>query len=177
MRMVNNLMTNRKNIFILRLINALFFVVLLYVQYNGAFTIKIAQANPMLPLALLVAVCMFCSEITAAISGLLIGIFIDTVASTPQGFNAAVFMILGLGSSLIVRYLFNNNIFSGIALCALCTTVYFILRWVFCVAFSANLTENLTYLMQIAFPSVLYTSAFSIPFYYLEKKLYSKFYK
>lgn len=175
--MVNSLMTNRKNIFVLRLINALIFIVLLYVQYNGVFTIKIAQINPMLSLALLVMICIFSSEITSAISGLLVGIFVDTVASTPQGFNAITFMILGLAASLIIKHLFNNNIFSAVALCAICAAVYYLLRWMISIAFWASFTESLTYLMQIAFPSVLYTSVFAIPFYYLEKKLYNKFYK
>ncbi len=177
LRVVNSLMTSRKNIFKLRLINTLLFAVLIFIQYNGAFSLKIMQANPMLPLALLVTVCMFCSDITAAISGLLIGIFMDTAAATPQGFNAITLLILGLATALIVRHLFNNNILSAIALCVLCASVYFLLRFIFCLAFSASLTENLTYLMQTAFPSVLYTAIFSVPFYYLERTLYNKFYK
>ena len=170
-------MKNRNNIFKLRLINTLIFIVLLYIQYNGVFTISISRANPMLPLALLVAICMFCSEITAAISGLIVGIFVDTVAATPPGFNAITFMILGVCASLVVKYLFNNNIFAGVALCALCTTFYLLLRWAFCIAFSANFSENLTYIMRTIFPSILYTAVFAIPFYYLERKLYGKFYK
>ena len=177
LKVVNSLMTNRKNIFILRLINTLIFIVLFYVQYNGVFTIGIATANPMLPLALLVTVCMFSSELTSAISGLLLGIFIDSVASTPPGFNAIVFMIIGVASSLIVKHLFNNNVLSSAALCALCSAFYYLLRWLFCIAFSANLTDNLFYIMQIVFPSVLYTAILAIPFYYIEKKLYNKFYK
>lgn len=170
-------MTNRKYVFVLRLINTLFFIALLFVQYNGIFTLRIARVNPMLPLALLVVICMFCSETTAAISGLLVGIFVDTVASTPQGFNAITFMVLGLAASLIVRHLFNNNIFSAAALCALCSTAYYLLRWAFGIAFGATFTENLTYLMQIVLPSVLYTSVFAIPFYFIERKFYNKFYK
>ena len=170
-------MKSRKNIFILRLINGIMFTILIYIQYNSVFTIRIATANPLLPIALLIPVCVFCSEITAAISGLAIGIFMDTVAATPQGFNAITLMLLALASGLIIRHLFNNNILSSIVLCALCSTVYFLLRWCFCFAFSVSLAENLTYLMQTAFPSVLYTAVFSVPFYYLEKVLYDKFYK
>ncbi len=169
-------MKSQKNIFILRLINTLLFIALIFIQYNAVFSIKIIQANPMLPIALLVAVCMFCSELTAAISSLIVGIFIDSVAATPQGFNAVVFLIAGLATALIVRYLFNNNIFSALALCAMTTTFYFLLRWLFCYAFLLSLTENLTYLMRTVFPSILYTTVFTIPFYYLEKILYKKFY-
>ena len=170
-------MTNRKNVFKLRLINTLLFIVLFYIQYNGVFTIKIASANPMLTLALLVTVCMFSSELTSAISGLLLGIFVDSVASTPPGFNAIIFMIIAVASSLIVKHLFNNNVWAGAALCALCAVFYYLLRWVFCIAFTTSLKDNLTYIMETIFPSVLYTAVFAIPFYFIEKKLYNKFYK
>lgn len=173
----NSLMKNKKNIFTLRLINILLFVLLVFVQYNATFSIKIAHANPMLPLALLVAICMFCSELTGAISGLIVGIFIDSTASTTQGFNATVFMILGLCVTLIIRHLFNNNIFSAVTLCLLCSAVYYLIRWIFYYIGSVSLTENLTYLMQTILPSVLYTAVFIIPFYYLERYLYKKFYK
>ena len=82
LRMVNSPMTNRKNIFLLRLINTLLFFALFFIQYNGVFTISIASANPMLPLALLVTVCMFSSELTSAISGLLLGIFVRLPSHT-----------------------------------------------------------------------------------------------
>ena len=169
-------MTDRKKVFILRLINTLFFILLIAFQYNGVFSIKILSANPMLPLALLVACCMFSSELTAAFTGLLVGIFTDSAASTPQGFHAAVFMLIAVAVSLIAKHLFNNNIFASFALCLLCSIFYYVLRWIFCLAFSLSFTENLTYLMRTAFPSALYTAIFIIPFYYLERALYNKFY-
>ena len=170
-------MTSRKNIFMLRFINAILFILLIFVQYNGVFSIKIGFANPSLPLSLLICTAMFSSELTAAITGLVVGIFVDGVASTPTGFNAILFLLFGLSISLIVRHLFNNNIYSAIALCSLFTFIYLVLRWAFCLAFFATLTENLTYIMQTILPSVLYTTFFSIPFYFCEKALYKKFYK
>lgn len=170
-------MKSRRNIFKLRFINVLLFAVLTFIQYSATFSIKISHANPLLPLTLLVIICMFCSELTAAISGLIVGIFMDTAAATPSGFNAIILMVISLAVALIIRHLFNNNIFSAIALCLLCSTAYYLLRWGISFAFSASLAENLTYLMQMVFPSVLYTSIFAVPFYYLEKKLYSIFYK
>ncbi len=176
-RVVNSPMENKKSVFTLRLINALLFILLFLVQYNGIFTIKIVAATPMLPIALLIAICMFCSELRGALTGLVVGIFVDTVASTPQGFNAIIFCILGLTAVLITKHLFNNNVLSAISLCALCTLFYFIIRWIFCLSLSLSFTENLTYLMGIIFPSCLYTCIFIVPFYYLEKFLYKKFYK
>ncbi|MDO4607918.1 MAG: hypothetical protein Q4B40_01850 [Clostridia bacterium] len=169
-------MTSTKNIFKLRFINTLLFIVLLFIQYNGVFTLKIATANPMLPISLFVVICMFCSELSSVISGMIIGVFMDSVVATPAGFNAIFLMILGISIALIVRHLFNNNIMSAIALCLMSATAYFLLRWLFCFAFSVSFSETLTYLMQTAFPSVLYTTVFTVPFYYLERFLYKKFY-
>lgn len=170
-------MKSRKNIFKLRLINTLIFIVLIFVQYNTVFSIKIFGINPMLPLSLLVCCCMFASELTSSLTGLIIGIFLDGMTSTPPGFNSILLFIMGLAVSLAVRHLFNNNMFSAVSLCAICTLIYLLLRWTFGIAFGATLTENLTYITQIIFPSVVYTSLFSIPFYYIEKSLYKKFYK
>ena len=170
-------MTSQKSILKLRLINTGIFALLLCIQYSGIFNIKIMNANPLISLALLVAICMFCSELTAALSGVILGVFMDTVTATPPAFNAIVLLVIGLAVALIVRHLFNNNIFSAIALCAMCSTAYYILRWLLEFAFLSSLSENLIYLLQTALPSIIYTSIFIVPFYFLEKKLYKKFYK
>lgn len=170
-------MINAKRIYLLRTVNALLFFVLILLQYSTVINLKIRNANPMLPLALLVAVAMFSSELTASISGLLVGIFIDAAASTPPAFNALLFLGLGLAVSLIIRHLFNNNVFSAITLCLICGFTYFLLRWLVCMAFSLSFSENLIYLIQFAFTSTLYTALFIIPFYYFEKFLYGKFYR
>ncbi len=169
-------MRSTKNIFLLRFINTIIFTILIFIQYNGVFSLKIGNANPMLPLALLVVISMFCSELSSCINGLIVGFFIDCVASTPDGFNAIILFLLGLGVSITVRHLFNNNIWSALALCGIAGIIYFIIRWVFSIAFSLSFTENLTYLIRYALPSVFYTAVFVAPFYFLEKKLYKKLY-
>ncbi|MEE1053094.1 MAG: rod shape-determining protein MreD [Acutalibacteraceae bacterium] len=169
-------MTDRKKVLTLRIINAVFFIILILFQYNTVFEIKIRNATPLLPLALIVACCMFSSELTAAFTGLTVGVFLDCVSSTPQGFNAIIFMVTALAVSLIAKHLFNNNIFAAFTLCFLCSVFYFLTRWIFCFAFSLSLSENLNYLMRFALPGSLYTSVFIIPLYYLEKALYNKFY-
>ena len=169
-------MTDRKNILILRVINALLFIIFMFIQYNGIFNIKIMSANPILPLALLVACCMFASEFTSAFTGLAVGIFIDGVSSTPSGFNTFIFMIIAIAVSLIAKHLFNNNVLAAFTLCLLCCVFYFTVRWFFCFAFSLSFTENLTYLMSCALPSAVYTAVLMIPIYFLEKFLYNRFY-
>ena len=44
---------------------------------------------------------LFCSELTATISGLILGVFIDTITATPPGYNSILFLVLGLAVSLI----------------------------------------------------------------------------
>ncbi len=151
-------------------INLFLFVVLLLFQYNSGISIKIAGANPLLPLALLFAVSMFVGELSAALIGLAVGVYMDGITATPVGFNAIILFLLALLVSLTVKYLFNNNIRSAIAVCLIATGIYFAFRWLLGFAFS-GIDISLGYLTQFALPSTLYTSAFMIPFYYLEKYL------
>ena len=169
-------MTDRKKVFILRIINALLFIIFIFIQYNGIFNLRLMSANPMLPLALLVACCMFASEFTSAFTGLAVGIFVDGVSSTASGFIAIIFMVIAVAVSLIAKHLFNNNVFAAFTLCLLCCIFYFTVRWIFCFAFSLSFTENLTYLMSCALPSAVYTAVLIIPMYFLQKFLYNKFY-
>ena len=169
-------MKSQKNLFILRLINVALFVVLIFIQYSSNFSLKIKVANPMLPLALLVSICMFYSEIRGAVTGLIVGVFVDAYSSTPSGLNAILFMLLGLAAVLIIKHLFNNNVLSAIALCFICSQIYFVFRWLFTFAFYTTFTENISYLLNTAIPSSLYTSILIIPFYYFEKFLFKKFY-
>lgn len=167
-------MEKQKKFLGLHIVNALLFIILFLIQYNASFSINISSASPILPLTLLVVVCMVYSELRGAITGLMVGIFIDSVSSTPQGFNAIAFCILGLISVLTVKHLFNNNILSAISLCAICSFIYFVIRWIFTYAFYVSFTENMEYLITTAVPSCIYTAVLVIPFYYLEKYIYKK---
>ena len=170
-------MKSHKKVSIVHLLNVLLLILLCLIQYNSVFSIKIHTASPMLPLALLIAISMFCSELRGALTGLVVGIFVDAVATTPQGFNAITFAFVGLASVLITKHLFNNNILSAIALCALGALFYFVARWIFSTIFSLSFIENLNYFMWVILPSTVYTSILIIPFYYLEKLLYKNYYK
>lgn len=151
-------------------VNFLIFILALLLQYNDSFTIKIATANPMLPLAALVCFSMFASETASALTGLVIGIFADSAAGTPVGFNTILFFVISLAATLIVRYLFNNNYRSAIALVLLSALFYFTARWLISFAFG-GLETSLGYIMRFAIPSVIYTSLFAVPLYYLQKFL------
>lgn len=163
-------MSDRKLKFSYIAINFLLFALSLLIQYNDSFTIKIYSANPMLPLALLVSFSMFASETASCLVGLVVGIFADSAAGTPVGFNTVLFFMVGLAVSLMVRYLFNNNYRSALVLCLICACVYFAARWLIGFAFSGFQT-SIGYLMRFAAPSIAYTCVFSIPLYFLQKFL------
>ena len=169
-------MTAKKGKIIFTVINALIFFALFILHYTDFISIKIANANPFIPLAFFVAICMFCSEISAFFSGLICGIVIDTSASTYIGFNSILFMIIGLIVAFTVHYLFNNNIRSCITLSLICTAVYFLMRWLFFHAFGIGFGNSVNYLLTITLPSIIYTFIFVIPFYYFERFLKSKLY-
>ena len=151
-------------------VNFLLFVLALLIQYNDSFTMKIHSANPMLPLVVLVSFSMFASEMSSCFTGLIVGIFADSVSGMPVGFNTILFFIIGLAVSLMVRYLFNNNYRSAVMLCLICAGVYFLARWLIGFAFG-GLQTSLGYLMRFAVPSIVYTCVFAIPLYYLQKFL------
>ena len=163
---------SRKALFVF-LINAAIFFILLLFHYSGA-SIRIATANPISALALLVAVIMFSSELTGVCAGVILGVFMDSVSMTPQGFNTVTLMLLSFAATIISHYVFNRNIQSAATLCLLFVTVYFLARWLVVFAFSGDIEGGFNYLITTAAPSDIYTTVFIVPFFYLERYLFSK---
>ena len=86
----------RKKSLALYFLNALLFAVLYFVDRGVSPLIKISSATPFLILSLLIAFCMFSGEWTAAVSGIILGIFADSDASTGSFFNTVCFVIIAL---------------------------------------------------------------------------------
>ena len=166
-------MKSLKKPFIIGLINAILFFILVIFHYSGA-SLKIGSANPFSALALLVAVIMFSGELTGVVSGTLLGIVLDGVSSTPIGFNTITLSLISFLAVLISHYLFNRNLKSALALCLICAALYFAARWLVLFTFAGDIKGSFTYLLSFAATSAIYTTLFIIPFFYLEKKLFSK---
>ncbi len=163
---------NRSKSFGIFLLNFLILAVLFILHYTKAFQIGSIRANPITVIPFLVAFSMFNEEWAAAFTGMATGIFMDSSSAAAGGFHTVVLGLIGLAVSFIVHYLFNNNLRSAIALSLLAALFYFVLRWLFFHAIGGNTDDSIYYLMQYALPSVLYTSIFIFPFYYLQKKFY-----
>ncbi len=165
--------TQKKSAFV-TVVNILIFLLLMLFNSTDIISIAIGGANPFIPLSFLVAFCMFYEEIPSVLAGLLVGTLLDGFSATPMCFNSIVFMLIGLFTAVTVRYFFNNNIRSAIALCIICSLFYFTARWVFTYMFSASQAESLIYLFRYDFPSAVYTTVFIVPFYYLERLINKK---
>ncbi|MBR5923615.1 MAG: rod shape-determining protein MreD [Clostridia bacterium] len=163
-------MSNKKAALIF-LINAAMFTVLILFHYSGA-SIKIMNANPLSALALLITVIMFSSELTGVLTGVAVGIVLDSVAATPPGFNTAVLTLISFGAAIISHYLFNRNLKAALTLCLIASAVYFAARWLVGFAFAGDINASLNYLFRYAAPSAIYTAVFAVPFFYLEKRLF-----
>ena len=155
-------------------INILIFLVLMLFNSTDIMPIALWGAKPFLPLAFLVAFCMFYEEIPSVLTGLLVGTLLDGFSATPVCFNSIILIIIGLFTAITVHYFFNNNIRSAIALCIICSLFYFTARWIFPYMFSVSQAESLIYLFRYDFPSAIYTTVFIVPFYYLEKLINKK---
>lgn len=168
-------MYSSKKRHIIILIDFVLLVLSLIIHFSPLISLKIYGANPMLPLAFLVAVSMFSSELYSVVSGLLLGIFVDSVSSVSFGFNTCLFMIIGLFVALMSHYIFNNNIRAASALSAISGFIYFVLRWFFFDAITHSVSDSFSYLYKVAMPSVVYTAVISVLVYLLKKLLNKKF--
>lgn len=163
-------MTATKKKVLTVLLNAAMFFVLVLFHYSGA-SIKILTANPMAAIALLVAVIMFSSEAAGVFTGAALGIVLDSVTSTPIGFNTVTLIVISFAATLASHYLFNRNIKSALTLCLICSFLYFFARWIAGFAFAGDTEASFSYLFRYAAPSAVYTTLFMVPFFYIEKRL------
>ena len=166
-------MTERKRKTLFVLFNALLMAGLFIIQYNGVFSISIGGANPMLTLSLCVAFSMFASELDSVLFGMFTGFLTDGAAAGTKGFfNTLTFMLIALAVALTVRYLFNNNYRSAIALGVICGAVYYLARFAFCVP-KESIESGVGYLLSCSLPSVIYTAAVTPLLYFTEKRIFT----
>lgn len=156
-------------------INFALFALLLLLHTVGDSVIKIAGATPILTLSALIAFSMFASEWTSSFTGLVLGIFADSVSANGSLFNTVCYLLIALFVSVILHFLFNNNLRSSIAVGLIGSVFFFTLKWLIFFALSPNVQNSLPYLLYTALPSALYTAIAVVPFYYLERYLFKKY--
>ncbi len=107
---------------------------------------------------------MFLGEWGGAICGVISGIFVDAVSASGQCFHALLFLLLGCIAGLLVHYLLNNTLFTGLLLTFLSTAIYLLLEWVI-FYLVPGYGEPGNFLWNHCFQSLFWTTIFSLPFY------------
>lgn len=152
-------------------INILLGLLTLVLQFDGWFINIKYDIYPLIPLAFTVVVSMYASELSAFICGMVIGIFVDASSSVHYSFNTILYPLIAFFVSLLVHYLFNNNIRSCIVISFFAAVLLLSLRFV--VSYPLIGFNNLfRHFLNSVVPSALLTSIFSILFFYIEKKIF-----
>lgn len=163
-------MKNKTKTLCIAAFNILIFAILIIFHYSDSLIFYNMRLNPIAVIPFLVAFSMSNEEWVSTVTAMAAGFFMDSAAARFNCFHTFLFMILFLFVSFSVRYLFNNNIKTAIMLSLVTLFIYFLLRWLFFYAFIVSAKDNLFYLMYYALPSIIVTTLFIFPFYYLQRK-------
>lgn len=161
----------KKKQFLLILYNFLLFALVLLIHYSAGIDLSIKNAVPFAVLPLLTAFAVFSSPTVSAVTGLVVGIFMDSAANESLCFNAIFLMLAAVFVTVVSNNLFNKNIRSALLLSVIVSLVFYLLRWGIFYAFGMGVKDNLDYLLKFVFPSVIYTNIFIFPFFYIQKFL------
>ena len=164
-------MKNRARVISVAFLNIIFFSLLIIIHNTGGILPEGFRANTISVLPLLIAFSMFNKEWVSTVTGMVAGFFMDSVTAQTSSFHTIIFMIIALFVSFSVKYLFNNNFKTSIMLSITLSIFYFLMRWLFFHAFTSSAQDSVLYFMYYAMPSILFTSIFIIPFFFLQKKL------
>lgn len=164
--MIDAATKNRRNFTLaLQSVALLIFAIL---HYSDLVSLKIANANPIPAISLLVAVCVFSGMWRGVTMAFIYGMFMDTVASDSVCFNTLTITLVVLVCAVLITYYFNRNVFAVMVLGVISSVGYFVLKWLF-LFLIPGVAGQQYYLFSYALPSAFYTAAFIVPFYYIGK--------
>lgn len=149
------------------LLNILLFALCILLYGNAGTILKLNHATPFILLSLLVAFSVFSKISLSAVAGFISGAFIDSIANSSYCFNTIALMLLAVGVSLLSDRVFNKNLKGVTALCFLSCAAYYLFYWLIFINPSVDTTDSIAYLLQFALPSIIYTTLFIFPFYFL----------
>ena len=132
-------------------------------QTTSLLPLRIGNANPVLLLPLLVAVCCFYGEWYGLILGLILGIAEDGVANSIC-FHTILFLLLGLICGALSSYVLNKNLSASVFLSFGASLVYFVIKWLWFFVLKGYVGAG-AYFLGTILPSALYTALWIFPFY------------
>ena len=153
------------------LLNIPLAVIVLLLQFDSFIFDGSYNIYPLFPLALTVAVSMFASELGAFLCGMVIGIFVDSSSSVHFSFNTIFYALIAFSVSLLVHYLFNNNVRACIVLSFFSALILSALRFIFSYP-TIGFNNIFKHFLNSIVPSALITALFAILLYYIEKRIF-----
>ncbi len=152
-----------------KVLTAILFVFVCLFFCIGTIDLSIKNATPFTVLSLLTAYALFVSPTRSAVTGLAVGVFLDSTSGGTYCFNSVALMLISLFVCLIANNIFNKNLKASLVISLLASVTYFVLYWAIFYIIGCSLKESLTYLINFGLPSAVYTAVFILPFYYLFK--------
>lgn len=153
------------------LINLIIALPVLFFQFNGFIDSDKLNIFPLFPLGFIVVISMFCSELESFFWGLGIGILVDCSSSYRFSLNTILYPVIALAVSLLVHYLFNNNLRSCIVLSLFWAIFLSLIRYIM-FYYSSGLNNLFRGFLNNMIPSALLTTVFTVILYFIEKKIF-----
>lgn len=139
-------------------------------HYTSLIDISIKNVSPFILLPLIVGISMYRGELCGLIFGAVCGFACDAVSTSTVCFNTLTLMFTGFLVGLLAKNIFNKNLPGAAALSLLSSAAYHFLKW-FLTYFLPDVDGKVYVFLWQIIPSAIYTAAFIIPFFYLEKLL------
>lgn len=133
-------------------------------QSTGLLTLQIKTASALLILPAVIYAGYYFGDTLGGIIGFVAGALTDVYAST-LCYNTVLLAVIGFACGFITSHYFNKNLTAAIVLNAVCSALYFFLKWLLLYAF-IDPTPHIV-LRNYTLPSVLYTAAVGILIFFL----------
>ena len=153
-------------------IAVLYFFIFIFSRIPGL-SLTLFGITPILLIPALMAGAMFFKESYALITGVYVGVLLDSTTATGF-FNTATFAVIGFCAGILATHLLNKNLRAAALLTLIMSFVYYFAKWFFYILLG-NEPQKMAYLFQISIPSCVYTTLYIIPFYFLFRFIYKRF--
>lgn len=154
-------------------IAVLYFLIFIFSRIPGL-SLRVFGVTPILLIPALVAGAMYFKEIFGLVSGIYVGVLLDSTTATGF-FNTAVFTLLGAAAGILATHLLNKNLRAAVVLTLGVSFMYYLSKWFFYIVLG-NEPLKWQFFFEISLPSCIYTTLYIISFFYLFKFIYKRFY-
>ena len=156
--------------FLAAVINALLIFIIFILRYSCGVTLGIGQAVPIILIPLVISCAIFYGENAAMLAGFFAGVLMDSSSASGSWFNALFLTLGALVCGFLSSRVLNRNFKAAICLSVGFSFGYFFVKYLIFFVFE-GIPVSYDYFLLDLIPSAVYTAAWLIPFYFLQKKL------